>query len=602
MTADHCGTFIMVRGHTGVQSNKMGLYILNGHHNGNWKWKSSFEYKGKSLFLYCSSTGFWKVNEELNDSGPISSVKAGGPTPLDLSWKLKMVNRWIEDSALEVVSMMDILVFSGHNGIHRKLMGHYAVDGHHNGFPKWVFNFRENWSAILNRGKKFWYVSSKCKNAGWIKSVEQCDDIPVGLQWKVWADKKWTNDSQLEVRALDTWLGRGSIKQLCVRGQVGSRKLLRRYDLDGQYNGYPKWKSTRSSDIGPSYIYRDKTTHWLENAEVNEEGRISSCSMGASLPIGLAWQLWDKGTQKWVPDPELIVTQMESQDHEEKVPAPELVFMHEEKKEAESKPLLSSLKMWSKSSKKMQKENVATRVRNRWGDGLEDPTSGKKAFFPAAWKPSQGVDKSLLAMSLTEEEVKHVMLEGARRQKEAKEFEISVSADSAAAVYAYTMEWPDVYTKLNSACRKKGRRAKLQLDRYRDYLYHLQSASSTMPNFVGRTYRGISVRLAPNKYPIGEVITWHQMSSTTGKMTATLPFLGKTANGGLQGTIFVIDVKAGKDIEIFSAFPSEDEVLMALNSFFLVESKINSDKKKEVLGDLSAYNMEQLDVYILKQI
>jgi hypothetical protein len=71
----------------------------------------------------------------------------------------------------------------------------------------------------------------------------------------------------------------------------------------------------------------------------------------------------------------------------------------------------------------------------------------------------------------------------------------------------------------------------------------------------------------------------------------------------LQGSLFVIDSISGKDIRHFSAFPNEEEVLFAPNSQFRVESRIASEAdKKAALEQLAAYDMTELDVYVLKQI
>jgi hypothetical protein len=339
----------------------------------------------------------------------------------------------------------------------------------------------------------------------------------------------------------------------------------------------------------------------------NNYGDIHSMSAGALIPLGLHWRFWDAGKNEMIND--LTVSTSECNYLDEKTIEIELDFKGTEIKEVESaksgqksnNPMIQFQK-YTVLTKKVQEEQVRKRNCNRWGDGLEDPSSGVKEFFPSAWKPTKELDQSLIVMGLTKKEVEDVLLHGAQHQQMAKQIDILVSPGAAAAVYAYTMETPNIYAKLNAACRSTGRRAKLQLGIYRDYLYHIFKASNTMPNFVGRSYRGIDVRLSPKKCPVGEVITWQQMSSTTKKMTATLQFLGRSINGGLEGTLFVVDVNAGKEIDLFSAFPNEDEVLLELNSHFLVAGKIEGKQNKcEVLEDLAAYNMEQLEVYLLKQ-
>ena len=53
----------------------------------------------------------------------------------------------------------------------------------------------------------------------------------------------------------------------------------------------------------------------------------------------------------------------------------------------------------------------------------------------------------------------------------------------------------------------------------------------------------------------------------------------------------------------FSSIPSEEEVLFPPNSQFKVEKVVSSGSEKKVLlNQLDAYDMTDLDVYVLKQI
>ena len=71
----------------------------------------------------------------------------------------------------------------------------------------------------------------------------------------------------------------------------------------------------------------------------------------------------------------------------------------------------------------------------------------------------------------------------------------------------------------------------------------------------------------------------------------------------LQGSLFVIDSIAAKDIRHFSAIPSEEEVLFPPNSQFKVAKVVTSEpEKKALLNQLGAYDMTDLDVYVLRQM
>ena len=71
----------------------------------------------------------------------------------------------------------------------------------------------------------------------------------------------------------------------------------------------------------------------------------------------------------------------------------------------------------------------------------------------------------------------------------------------------------------------------------------------------------------------------------------------------LQGSLFAIESVTAKDIRHFSAIPGEEEVLFPPNSQFKVEKVLGSaQEKRALLGQLGAYNMDDLDVYVLRQL
>ena len=95
-------------------------------------------------------------------------------------------------------------------------------------------------------------------------------------------------------------------------------------------------------------------------------------------------------------------------------------------------------------------------------------------------------------------------------------------------------------------------------------------------------------------------MTWQ---STSKVQHQARKFLAGGGANPLRGTMFVIEVKTGKEIDAFSAFPEEAEVLLKFNTFFKVVAKLQTEAEKQSrLGDLAAYNMAALDVYVMKQI
>jgi hypothetical protein len=179
----------------------------------------------------------------------------------------------------------------------------------------------------------------------------------------------------------------------------------------------------------------------------------------------------------------------------------------------------------------------------------------------------------------------------------------------AAALYAYTEETP-LYGMLNYTMRTphtSSTPTDTELKRYADYLTHTtRNALGSLPTHVsemqGKVYRGIKALVNPDVYAPGKRITWQAFSSSTTKQMATLGFVNISGRK-LEGSLFVIDSITAKDIRHFSAIPSEEEVLFPPNSQFKVEKVVTSEQEKKALLDqLIAYNMTDLDVYVLKQM
>jgi hypothetical protein len=123
-----------------------------------------------------------------------------------------------------------------------------------------------------------------------------------------------------------------------------------------------------------------------------------------------------------------------------------------------------------------------------------------------------------------------------------------------------------------------------------------------LPPYIGCAYRGLDAKLKASAYGVGETITWQQFSSASRKQQVARRFTTQQGDR-LVGTLFVIECKTAKDIEDFSAFPEEAEVLLKYNTHFKVKSKVtDTAQKMQLLDDLSAYDLSLLDVYVLKEM
>ena len=244
------------------------------------------------------------------------------------------------------------------------------------------------------------------------------------------------------------------------------------------------------------------------------------------------------------------------------------------------------------------------RTRNRWGDGIDAPAAGARDFFPVGWIPNRAVKDAIQVFGHSASQLDNLIKKGSSLAAELAQCGMHIPAEHTTAVYAYTEEKKetDLYGKLNLACRTTGTTSKMKLALYRDYLYHLQEAHSTLPNYCGRVYRGINCKIPSSSYADGKTITWQQFSSASKKQHVARNFLGEPIPLQLSGTMFVINVKNGKEIEALSEYPEEEEVLMKPNTFFKVVCKVSDDQKSEFLADLSDYDMTHLTVYHLSQL
>ena len=242
----------------------------------------------------------------------------------------------------------------------------------------------------------------------------------------------------------------------------------------------------------------------------------------------------------------------------------------------------------------------------RWGDGIEAPAAGTRHFVPPGFEVTRDVAQSIAMFGHSPAHVADIV-EAGRRKAAMCPFPLAV--EHAAALYAYTEETP-LYGNLNYTMRTPHTQSTptdTQLRFFADYIVHLMSAQSSLPTHVseqqGAIYRGIRVLLNPSLYSPGKHFTWQAFSSATKKQVATLDFVQVLPGRLLLGALFVIHSITAKDICNFSAFPSEEEVLFPPNSQFKVVSVVTSaSEKAALLSELTAYDLTDLQVYVIKQV
>ena len=151
-----------------------------------------------------------------------------------------------------------------------------------------------------------------------------------------------------------------------------------------------------------------------------------------------------------------------------------------------------------------------------------------------------------------------------------------LAPDHALALAAYSHDLGNgtkagnLYFELNGALRKRGKddRAAM-MEGWGVFMHFLMAAMALLPRFEGVCYRGMSG--APDKaatvaqYKMGRPIQWGAFSSTSTNFNATKGFTDEAT-----GVIFKINVTDGRDINAYSFFPAEDEILLSPSHRFMV--------------------------------
>ena len=235
--------------------------------------------------------------------------------------------------------------------------------------------------------------------------------------------------------------------------------------------------------------------------------------------------------------------------------------------------------------------------KKRWGDGLECPAEGgERTFFPPGFQLTTEVPEAIRAFGHSDAHINKIMEAGQMKADE------MMLPKHASCMFSYTEESP-LYKMLNYVMRTAGEEADKQLRKYAQYIKHLVTAANCLPNFVGKVYRGMDMHLPNTVYAEDKVITWQSFSSSSRSQYQARNFVETLPGVKLSGSMFVIEACVAKKIEKFSDYPGEQEVLFLPNASFKVSKRLQAQHEKQVeLDQLSAYDMENLDVYILTQL
>lgn len=166
---------------------------------------------------------------------------------------------------------------------------------------------------------------------------------------------------------------------------------------------------------------------------------------------------------------------------------------------------------------------------------------------------------------------------------QAKTLPDGFNAENGATLHVYTQDTP-LYGGLNGALGGWGKgnpQGKAAIPHYLSYAKIFRTTCSMLPPFAGRLFRGISksVDVVLEGKGIGDVIQFNAVTSTSKD-----PAVVRDAQflGGEHCTVLQLAVFSGVQISQFSAYTSEDEVLILPGAKFKIHGIQRSKKKSNV--------------------
>lgn len=152
--------------------------------------------------------------------------------------------------------------------------------------------------------------------------------------------------------------------------------------------------------------------------------------------------------------------------------------------------------------------------------------------------------------------------------------------DDAAAIALYTFEFANIEYLESAPCRIINRnlvkRNYVSMQQAGGMIYLVMNALRKLPRCSGETlYRGVKsyVSLDDYHYYAGNIITWPALSSTTTDVESVKNSLAVgTVNDRPSGTLFIIENGWGYDIQPYSIYPNDIEIVLEPERQFRVIS------------------------------
>ena len=154
---------------------------------------------------------------------------------------------------------------------------------------------------------------------------------------------------------------------------------------------------------------------------------------------------------------------------------------------------------------------------------------------------------------------------------------VKLEKSETAAIVAYThdltqdVQSGNLYFELNQMLRQRGVAQRSALKQtWGGFMFYMMVGLNKLPDFKGVCWRGYNHETRAKiiqTYQVGRPIMWGAFTSVTTNIDAAKGFAQNTR------VVFKIVVTAGRDINAYSFFPQEDEILLSPSARFTVSSE-----------------------------
>ena len=169
------------------------------------------------------------------------------------------------------------------------------------------------------------------------------------------------------------------------------------------------------------------------------------------------------------------------------------------------------------------------------------------------------------------------------------EIKSSTIGESRGYVYLYTLQCP-FFLHLNRNLRQDT----VVLPKWVGYIRRLTAALEGLPSYQGFGYRGVCLDTDQvQQYTAGATFLWAGFTSVSKQRAIAEKFAQKSADGFVF-EIFIREQGLGYEVRRTSAYPDEDEVLLAPNTVFVVRGCDERVIRLEVLSEETRASRKQL--------